>query len=248
MDSESRDLFSRTEKLIGKEAVERLSQCHVALFGLGGVGSYAAEALVRGGIGVLTVVDHDTVAQSNINRQLYALNSTLGKYKTEVAADRLQDINPELDLHTHCCFFSKETKPEFNFSSFHYVIDAIDTVTSKLLLAETCMEYQTPLISCMGTGNKLNPERLRIGDIAETTVCPLARVMRRELKKRGIFHLPVVFSDEAPMANDTSDTDEAQTQGRRSVPGSISFVPPVAGMLLASAVIRSLTDRFSEPR
>ncbi len=248
MDSELHVLFSRTEKLIGKDAVKQLSQCHVALFGLGGVGSYAAEALVRGGIGTLTIVDHDTVAQSNINRQLYALKSTLGKYKTEVAADRLQDINPELKLHTYCCFFSNETKPKFNFSSFHYVIDAIDTVTSKLLLAETCMEHQTPLISCMGTGNKLNPQRLRISDISETTVCPLARVMRRELKKRGIFHLPVVFSDEAPMAHDTADIDETQTPGRRSVPGSISFVPPVAGMLLASAVIRSLTDRFSELR
>lgn len=245
MNSETHSIFTRTEKLVGRETMRRLAQCHVALFGLGGVGSYAAEALVRGGVGRLTIADHDIVSQSNINRQLYALNSTIGQYKTEVAAGRLMDINPELELHVHCCFFSYETVSAFNFSSYHYVIDAIDTVSSKLLLAECCRESHTPIISCMGTGNKLNPEKLRIGDISKTSVCPLARVMRHELKKRGIFHLPVVFSDEIPLQYEQPCISDEETGSRRSVPGSISFVPPVAGMLLASAVIHALTDGFS---
>ena len=229
-------MFSRSEPLLGKEGIEKLKGCHVAVFGIGGVGGHICEALARSGVGEITIVDSDTVAKSNINRQIIALNSTVGFLKTEVMAKRLKDINPEIKVNEFPCFFSTATAESFDFSSFDYVADAIDTVTSKLLLAEICTKNKTPLISSMGTGNKLNPSLFQITDISKTSVCPLARVMRSQLRKRGINNLKVLYSKENPIKIQGTDLRE----NNRPSPGSVSFVPSVAGLMIAGEIIKDL--------
>ncbi|MEL4105969.1 tRNA threonylcarbamoyladenosine dehydratase [Oscillospiraceae bacterium WX1] len=231
------DQFSRTRMLLGDAAVKRLSKARVLVFGIGGVGSFACEALARVGVGTLVLVDHDDIALTNINRQLVALHSTLGQKKVDVMAARIRDINPTAVVETVDQFFSAETAGLFDFAAYDYVVDAIDTVSAKLLIAECCHNSQTPLISATGTGNKLDPTKLTVGDIYETSGDPLARVFRRELKKRGIPALKVVWSTETPR-KPVSETDEALA--RRSVPASVSFVPPAAGMMLAGEVVRDL--------
>lgn len=227
--------FCRTEMLIGSQAVERLLNKHVAVFGLGGVGSYAAEALVRAGVGRITLVDDDVIAESNLNRQLYALHSTLGKAKTDVAKSRILDINPDCDVNALKLRFDGSTAQNFDFALFDYVVDAIDTVTSKLLLVELCNRVNTPIISCMGTGNKLDAAAFEVADISQTSVCPLAKVMRRELKKRGIERLKVVYSKEQPIT-----PEQFEQTSKRQTPASISYVPSVAGLILAGEVIKDL--------
>lgn len=234
--------FDRTIMLIGERAQQKLARSHVAVFGLGGVGSYAVEALARAGVGRLTIVDDDVVSQTNINRQLYALHSTVGQAKTEVAKRRIADINPHAEVNALRLRFDEHTAAQFDFANFDYVVDAIDTVTSKLLLVELCAKVGTPIISCMGTGNKLDAASFRVADIYETAVCPLCKVMRKELKARGIEKLTVVYSEEQPItpqANGIAD-EPTDRHAKRQTPASISFVPPVAGMILASVVIKDL--------
>lgn len=235
------DPFSRARMLLGGEAMETLAGAAVAVFGLGGVGGAAAEALGRAGIGRLALFDPDRVAPTNLNRQTAALHSTIGRLKAEVMRDRLLDIHSGAEVTAHPLFYAADNADEVDLSMFSYIVDAIDTVSSKLLLAERAKAVGVPLISCMGTGNKLDPSMLRIADIADTRVCPLARVMRRELKKRGIFHLKVVYSEEPPLA--PLFEEEPAAASRRQTPGSVSFVPPAAGLLLASAVVRDLIGR-----
>lgn len=232
--------FLRNEMLWGEEGQERLTRAHVILFGLGGVGSYAAECLARSGVGELTVVDGDTVSPTNLNRQLEALCSTVGRPKTEAAAARLRDINPDLKLHPMHALYNAEHRDLFfpEGCRYDYIVDAIDLVSCKLDLAETALRLNIPIISAMGTGNKLDPTLLQITDISKTHGCPLARVMRRELKGRGIRRLRVVFSPEEPASSVRQL--EAPPPGRRSVPSSNPWVPASAGLLLGSAVVRSL--------
>lgn len=227
--------FSRTQRLLGAEAMERLSAVRVAVFGIGGVGGFAAEALVRSGIGALDIIDNDTVALSNINRQVIALHSTVGMNKVDAAGERFLDINPALKLTKHAVLYLPETAGQFDFAQYDYVIDAIDNVTGKLTLVEQAHAAGTPIISSMGTGNKLDPTMLRIDDIYRTSVCPLARVMRYELRKRGVKRLKVLYSTETPRAV----PDECDGQ-RRAVPASISFVPSVAGLIIAGEVIKDI--------
>lgn len=228
--------FSRSEMLIGEDSIDKLSKSHVAVFGLGGVGSYTAEALARAGVGELTVVDNDTVSVTNINRQLYALTSTVGMKKTQVAAERIKQINPECRVHIIDGFYLEENASDFFLGEYDYVADAVDTVQAKLSLAVECRERGIPLIACMGTGNKLDPTEFRVSDISKTSMCPLCRVMRRELKVRGINSLKVVWSPEKPI----KPNDTAEESSRRALPGSISFVPPVAGMIMAGEIIKDL--------
>lgn len=230
--------FSRTERLIGAEALEKLKNSHVAVFGIGGVGGQVAEALARSGIGKIDLVDKDVVSESNINRQIVALDSTVGKYKSDVMADRIKDINPDCVVTSYKTFFLPETKDIFDFSKYDYVIDAIDTVTAKLELIMCASEAGVPVISCMGAGNKLCPTMLEVADIYKTSVCPLARIMRRELKKRGIKKLKVVYSKEEPII--PRPTNEPLAQGKNTIPASISFVPPAAGLILASEVVKDI--------
>ena len=220
--------------IIGQDATRALATKKVAIFGLGGVGSYAAEALARCGVGELTLCDSDTVSQSNINRQLCALQSTVGRPKVDVVAERIADINPQARVIRRQEFFLPENADSFDFSAYDYVVDAVDTVSAKIELAVRCTALGVPLISCMGTGNKLDPQALKISDLAKTSGCPLARVMRRELKARGITHLRVVFSEEPPIK------PSAPNGAQRPVPGSIAFVPSVAGLLAASEVVKYL--------
>lgn len=228
--------FSRFEILIGKDKVEKLRKSCVAVFGIGGVGGYAVEALVRSGIGKIVIVDNDKVSPTNLNRQIYALHSTIGKYKVDVAKERILDINPEIEVETHNIFYTSET--EFDFSRFDYVIDAIDTVSSKLHLVEECNKTNTPVISSMGAGNKMHPEMFEVSDICKTSVCPLARVMRTELKKRGIKKLKVVYSKEKPI----SPAETKEDTKKRSIPGSNAFVPSVAGLIIAAEVVKDLIE------
>ncbi len=230
--------FSRTEMLIGRENVEKLSESKVAVFGLGGVGGYVVEALARSGIGSFVLVDNDKVALTNLNRQIYALHSTLGRFKTEVAKERLLDINPLVKIELHTTFYSPENKSEFDFSQYDYVVDAIDTVKCKLSLVEECHKTNTPIVSSMGAGNKMNPALFEVSDIYKTSVCPLARVMRQELKKRKIPKLKVVYSKEEPFKT-TAECDE-QDPNRRCVPSSNAFVPSACGLLIAREVILDL--------
>lgn len=234
------DWLQRTEMLLGKDALEKLARARVAVFGLGGVGGYAAEALVRSGIGAIDLIDSDTISLTNLNRQLFALHSTLGQYKTEAAKARFLDINPDLSVQVHNVFFTPENSGGFDFSAYSYIVDAIDTVTGKIELAVRARQYNIPLISSMGTGNKLDPCRVEIADLAKTTVCPLARVMRRELKRRGINHLKVAYSSEEPKKPLAGAIPAAA--GCRQAPGSTAFVPPAAGLAIASAVITDLTQ------
>lgn len=229
------NIFSRAELLLGEKALEKLRSARVALFGIGGVGSFAAEALARGGVGHITLVDGDTVSITNINRQLIALHSTVGKEKTAVMAERIADISPETEVETYPVVYGAENRDLLDFSTYDYVIDAIDTVTSKLILIEEAKKAGVPVISCMGTGNKFHPERFEVTDISKTSVCPLAKVMRKELKVRGIKNVKVVYSKEEPQK-----PAESTETGKRQIPGSLSFVPPVAGLLLAGEVIRHI--------
>ena len=227
--------FSRTALLIGEEGVEKLKNARVAVFGVGGVGGYVVEALARSGVGALDLIDKDTVSESNINRQIIALHSTLGRLKTEVAAERAKDINPNIVVRTHNVFYLPETANAFDFSRYDYVVDAIDTVSGKVALIEQAKKANVPVISSMGAGNKLNATAFEVADIAKTSVCPLARVMRRELKKRGIERVKVVYSKEEPMESAVMDEESG-----KSVPGSIAFVPSVVGLILAGEVIKDL--------
>ena len=229
------NIFSRAELLLGEEALEKLRSARVALFGIGGVGSFAAEALARGGVGHITLVDGDTVSITNINRQLIALHSTVGKEKTAVMAERIADISPETEVETYPVVYGAENRDLLDFSIYDYVIDAIDTVTSQLILIVEAKKAGVPVISCMGTGNKFHPERFEVTDISKTSVCPLAKVMRKELKVRGIKNVKVVYSKEEPQKPAASTET-----GKRQIPGSLSFVPPVAGLLLAGEVIRHI--------
>ena len=233
--------FSRTELLIGTEAEARVRDASVMVFGVGGVGSHCIEALARCGVGKLTLIDNDRVSLTNINRQSIAYHSTVGRYKTEVMRERIRDICPDICVDTYEMFvlpdnidalFGQTGKPD-------YIIDAIDTVSAKIALVELAQREHIPIISSMGTGNKLHPELFRIADLAETRVCPLCRVMRKELKNRGIIHLKVLYSEEKPVDTGERTTGE-DTGARRSVPGSISFVPPAAGLIIAGEVIRTL--------
>ena len=233
--------FSRTELLIGTEAEARVRDASVMVFGVGGVGSHCIEALARCGVGKLTLIDNDRVSLTNINRQSIAYHSTVGRYKTEVMRERIRDICPDICVDTYEMFvlpdnidalFGQTGKPD-------YIIDAIDTVSAKIALVELAQREHIPIISSMGTGNKLHPELFRIADLAETRVCPLCRVMRKELKNRGIIHLKVLYSEEKPVDTGGRTTGEG-TGARRSVPGSISFVPPAAGLIIAGEVIRTL--------
>ena len=231
-----KQIFERQSLIIGEDATRALSQKTVALFGVGGVGSYAAEALARCGVGNIVLIDHDTVSITNVNRQLCALTSTLGRVKAEVVAQRLKDINPDINVEVRPEFFLPENADSFDFKSYDYVIDAIDTVSAKVEIAVRCNTLGIPMISCMGTGNKLDPTALRVSDLAKTSGCPLARVMRRELKKRGITHLPVVYSEEAPI----TPLGDIRSENGKSIPGSIAFVPSVAGLIAAGEAIKTL--------
>lgn len=231
--------FERTALVLGESAVNSLAQKSVLLFGVGGVGSFAAEALARAGVGKITLCDNDTVSESNINRQIIALHSTIGRNKTEVMRERILDINPAARVSEHVCFFGAETAADFDFTQYDYVIDAIDSVTSKLLIIALAQQSGARVISSMGTGNKLDPSQFQICDISKTHECPLARVMRRELKMRGISHVDVLFSPETPRAPAFAIAPEGS---RRAVPGSVSFVPSVAGLMIAGHVIRALAE------
>lgn len=231
--------FSRTELLIGAKGLDNLKNATVMVLGVGGVGSHCIEALARSGVGKLILVDNDKVSQTNINRQSIAYQSTVGEYKTKLMRDRIYDINPAADVVTYETFILPENLHEIFKGKVDYIIDAIDTVTAKLALVEYAREHEIPIISCMGTGNKLHPELFEITDISKTSVCPLCKVMRKELKNRGIYHLKVLYSKEKQI--DTSGADTGEDKGmRRSLPGSIAFVPPVAGLMIAGQVIREI--------
>ncbi|MBQ3900641.1 MAG: tRNA threonylcarbamoyladenosine dehydratase [Clostridia bacterium] len=239
----TREELSRTEMLLGTAAVEKLAGSRVAVFGIGGVGGYVVEALARSGVGALDLIDPDRIAPSNLNRQIIALHSTVGEFKVDVARERVLDINPDATVTTYKTFFTPETAGEFDFSAYDCVVDAIDTVTGKIELAVRCRDAGTPLISSMGTGNKTDPSALRAADISKTSVCPLARVMRRELRKRGITHLRVVYSEEEPLVPQDVESAEEPSPGRRQTPGSCAFVPPAAGLIIAGEVIGILINR-----
>lgn len=239
--------FSRTQLLLGPEAMEHLAQCCVAVFGVGGVGGYAVEALTRSGVGALDLIDNDKVSLTNLNRQIYALHSTVGKYKVDVAEQRIHDINPDCKVTTYKTFYLPETQDQFDFTQYDYIIDAIDTVKGKLALVEQAKAAGTPIICAMGAGNKLDPTAFRVADIYKTSICPLARIIRTECRKRGIKHLKVVYSTEQPVrpldnstAADSELTDNIASMVRKDIPGSTAFVPAAAGLIIAGEVIKDL--------
>lgn len=244
--------FSRTELLLGKKAMERLRDSRVAVFGIGGVGGYVCEALVRSGVGAFDLIDDDKVCLTNLNRQIIATRKTVGRLKTEAMRERILEINPEADVRIHTCFFLPENADEFPFEEYDYVVDAVDTVTAKIALVMKAQEKNIPIISSMGAGNKLDASRFQVADIYKTKVCPLAKVMRRELKKRGVKKLKVVYSEEMPTrpAEDMESSGrthcicppgtERKCTARRDIPGSVAFVPSVAGLILAGEVIKDL--------
>ena len=232
--------FLRTEMLLGSEALTRLQSARVAVFGLGGVGGYVVEALARSGVGSLDLIDSDTVSVSNLNRQILATHSTVGMLKVDAARNRVLDINPACNVKTWPVFYTPDTADSFDFTQYDYIVDAIDTVTGKLALVERAVAVNTPIICCMGTGNKLDASAFQVADISKTSMCPLARVMRKELSKRGIRHLKVVYSQEEARTP-TGWEEEAAALGKRQIPGSVAFVPGAAGLLLAGEVIRDLT-------
>ena len=234
--------FLRTQMLLGEQAVARLHQARVAIFGLGGVGGYVLEALARSGIGALDLIDRDTLSVSNLNRQILATHTTEGQLKVEAGRQRVLDIYPECVVRTYPIFYTPETADQFDFTQYDYVVDAIDTVTGKLALAQQAAEAGTPIISCMGTGNKLDASRFEVADLAKTSMCPLARVMRRELGKRGIKHMKVVYSQEEAQTP-TGWEEEAAAIGKRQIPGSVAFVPGAAGLILAGEVVRDLVEK-----
>ncbi len=233
--------FSRTELLLGKEGVKRLADARVAVFGIGGVGGYVCEALVRSGIGAFDLIDSDTVSLTNLNRQIIATHSSIGRYKVDVMKERMLDINPEVQVQTYQCFFLPEKADAFPFGTYDYIVDAVDTVTAKIALVETARAYQVPIISSMGAGNKLDASLFRVADIYQTRVCPLAKVMRRELKKRGIDHLKVVYSEEKALSPRTEECAQEENVQKRSIPGSVAFVPSAAGLVIAGEVVRDLS-------
>ena len=233
--------FFRTAMLLGEDAMERLKNAHVAVFGIGGVGGYVVEALARAGIGHLSLIDSDTISLSNLNRQLLATHSTLGMPKVEAAKARILDINPAAQVETYPIFYTPETAHLLDFTRFNYIVDAIDTVTGKLALVEQANAAHTPIICCMGTGNKLDASAFQVSDISKTSMCPLARVMRKELGKRGIRHLKVVYSQEEALTP-TGWEEEAAAIGKRQIPGSVSFVPGAAGLILAGEVIKDIAQ------
>lgn len=244
--------FSRTELLLGKEAMEKLSRCRVAVFGIGGVGGYVCEALVRSGVGAFDLIDDDKVCLTNLNRQIIATRKTIGQYKTDVMKERILEINPNADVRVHKCFFLPETADKFAFEEYDYVVDAVDTVTAKIALVMKAGEKNVPIISSMGAGNKLDGSMFRVADIYKTKVCPLAKVMRRELKKRGVKKLKVVYSEEQPIRPTDDMSISCRTNcvcppgaqhkctERRAIPGSTAFVPSVAGLIIAGEVVKDL--------
>ena len=231
--------FLRTAMLLGEPAVRRLNEARVAVFGIGGVGGYTVEALARSGVGQLDVIDSDTVSVSNINRQILATHSTVGMPKVEAAKRRILDINPGCVVRTHQVFYTPETSDQFDFSVYDYIVDCIDTVTGKLALVQRAAEAGTPIICCMGTGNKLDASAFQVADISKTSMCPLARIMRKELGKRGIKHLKVVYSQEEALSP-TGWEEEAAALGKRQIPGSVAFVPGAAGLILAGEVVKDI--------
>ena len=235
--------FIRTQMLVGKQGIEKLKNSTVAVFGVGGVGGYTVEALARSGVGTIVIIDNDTVSLSNINRQIIATHDTLGMLKTDAAEMRIKSINPDCTVIKHNCFFLPENADSFDFSKYDYVVDAIDTVSGKIELVMKAISEGTPIISSMGAGNKLDPTQFEVADISKTSVCPLARVMRRELKKRGVNHLKVVYSKEQAITPFEVDEikDEKDFTRRRALPGSVAFVPSVAGLIIAGEVIKDLT-------
>ena len=235
-----KEQFIRTAMLLGADALPKLQAARVAVFGIGGVGGYTVEALARSGIGHIDLIDSDTVSVSNINRQILATHRTVGMPKVEAAKERILDINPDCDVTTHQVFYTPETADRFDFTKYDYIVDAIDTVTGKLALVERAHAAGTPIICCMGTGNKLDASAFRVEDISKTSMCPLARIMRKELGKRGIKHLKVVYSQEEALSP-TGWEEEAAALGKRQIPGSTAFVPGAAGLILAGQVIRDLT-------
>lgn len=251
--------FSRTQLLLGKPTMEKLAASRVAVFGIGGVGGFAVEALVRSGVGAIDLIDDDKVCLTNLNRQIFATRSTVGQYKVDVAEQRILDINPEVKVYKHNCFFMPDTADQFDFSQYDYVIDAIDTVTGKLEIILQAKAAGVPVISSMGAGNKLDPTQFQVADIYKTKVCPLAKVMRHELRKRGVKKLKVVYSEEPPMRplEDMSISchqhcicppgTQRKCTVRRDIPGSNAFVPSVAGLIVAGEVIKDLTSRGSAP-
>ena len=237
-----KEQFLRTAMLLGEEAIEKLQNARVAVFGIGGVGGYTVEALARAGIGHIDLIDNDTVSLSNINRQLLATHSTAGMPKVEAAKQRILDINPECRVVTHQVFYTPETEEQFDFTQYDYIVDAIDTVTGKLALVQNAHAAGTPIICCMGTGNKLDASAFQVSDISKTSMCPLARIMRKELGKRGIRHLKVVYSQEEALTP-TGWEEEAAALGKRQIPGSVSFVPGAAGLILAGEVIKDIATK-----
>lgn len=247
--------FSRTELLLGKEAMEKLKNAKVAVFGIGGVGGYVCEALVRSGVGAFDLIDDDKVCLTNLNRQIIATRKTVGKYKTDVMKDRILEINPDAKVEVHKCFFLPESADEFPFEEYDYIVDAVDTVTAKISLVMKAQEMNVPIISSMGAGNKLDASQFRVADIYKTKVCPLAKVMRRELKKRGVKKLKVVYSEEQPTRPIEDMAISCRTHcicppgaahkctERRDIPGSVAFVPSVAGLIIAGEVIKDLAAK-----
>ena len=246
--------FSRTELLLGKETMEKLKQSRVAVFGVGGVGGYVCEALVRSGVGAFDLIDDDKVCLTNLNRQIIATRNTVGQYKVDVMKDRILSINPDAQVRTHKCFFLPENADDFPFEDYDYIVDAVDTVTAKIELVKNCKKLGIPIISAMGTGNKLDPSKLTITDIYKTNTCPLAKVMRKELRKRKIESLKVIYSTEEPIKPDNESESSCKTNcicppgtkrkcsARNQVPGSISFVPSVAGLMIAGEIVRDIID------
>lgn len=247
--------FSRTELLLGKEAMDKLKNSRVAVFGIGGVGGYVCEALVRSGVGAFDLIDDDKVCLTNLNRQIIATRKTVGKYKTDVMKERMLEINPDVDVRIHKCFFLPENADEFPFDEYDYVVDAVDTVTAKIELVMKSQAMNVPIISSMGAGNKLDPTAFQVADIYKTSVCPLAKVMRRELKKRGIKKLKVVYSQEKPIRPIEDMSISCRTHcicppgaahkctERRDIPGSTAFVPSVVGLIIAGEVIKDLAGK-----
>ena len=247
------DQFSRTRLLLGKEAVEKLQSSRVAVFGIGGVGGYVCEALIRSGVGLFDLIDSDRVCLTNLNRQIIATRKTIGQYKVDVMKERMLDIYPEAEITVRKCFFLPENAEEFPFDEYDYIVDAIDTVSAKVELALQAQKHDVPIISCMGAGNKLDGSLFRVADIYKTKMCPLAKVMRHELRKRGVEKLKVVYSEEQPVRPVEEMSDDLKTEdrglseaehrppGRRDIPGSVAFVPSAAGLLIAGEVIKDLT-------
>ena len=236
------DRFARTQLLLGEAGMEKLKNARVAVFGIGGVGGYVTEALVRSGIGTIDIFDNDKVCMTNLNRQIIATEDTVGRFKVDAMKERALSINPDIQINAHNCFFMPDNSAEFDFSEYSYVVDVIDTVTGKIEIIMRAAAANVPVISCMGAGNKLDATMFEVGDIYETSVCPLARVMRHELKKRGIKKLKVVYSKEKPITpSGTVENDGSSNgEGRRSTPGSTAFVPAVAGLIAAGEVIKDL--------